>query len=72
MKNISGALRIYIVLSCVWFVYFLDEISLGMCVGELHSNYEIKYNPANSFIENFISCNYLTDFISFKTLFAIK
>tara|TARA_B110000305_G_C19117785_1_gene482869 strand:- start:139 stop:396 length:258 start_codon:yes stop_codon:yes gene_type:complete len=66
MKNISGTLRIYIVLSCVWFVYFLDEINLGTCLGALGFNNDgTKSEPASSFIEGFISCNSLTNFISF-------
>ena len=66
MINQNGFLRIYIVLGCVWFVYFLDEINFGTCLGSLGINIDgTKSEPASSFIEHFYICNSMTNFISF-------
>ncbi len=65
-NNNKGYLRIYIVLSCVWFVYFLGEINFGTCLGSLGLTLDgVKFEKQTSFIGHFVSCNSLTDFISF-------
>ena len=66
MSSDNGFFRIYIVLSCVWFVYFLDEINFGTCLGSLGINMDgTKSEPASSFIGHFSICNSMIDFISF-------
>ena len=65
MKNIPGALRIYIVLSCVWFVYFIGDINFGQCLGTIDRTYNgVKINPDGHFLGDFFTCNPFHNFYS--------
>jgi hypothetical protein len=68
-KNNKGYLRIYIVLSIIWFIYFLKEINFGTCLGSMGLTLDgVKYEKQTSFIGHFMFCNSLKDFISFAPI----
>ena len=80
MDKNKGLIRIYIVISCVWFLYFFEYIGIDLssCQDSIILGYrengtfgEIKSGP----ISTFITCNPLRNFLSFLPIplyFAIK